>query len=329
MISLIGYVSRTGEARFIFGSLYLYDGLSLLPVALGMFAMPVMVETIIEGSSLAKVPPDIKGLKGVFGAIKDLWRSRMIWLRGTIIGYIIGILPGIGSQAASWVSYAQGKMASKEKADWGKGSPDALVAATCATNGSHGGDLLCTLALGIPGSASMAILLGAMLMVGLIPGPGMLTEHLTLSLGLMYVIPIANVIGVLICLFFIPQLARVATLPARIVVALVVPLILVGVYAPDEEIMDTFTLAIATVFGFAMKEYGYSRPALFLGFVLGTLFEQYLSIALQVGGPAFWATRPICLVLIISCIGIVTYRPIKNLFAKLGQRSKVKESGVL
>jgi len=261
-------------------------------------------------------------MQNVLQAVRDILHSPGVFIRGTIIGYIVGIIPGIGSMTATWVSYGQAKGTSKEGKQFGTGSVEGLIAASCATNASVGGDLLCTLVLGIPGSASMAIIVGGMLMIGLIPGPRMLTDHTALSLSLIYVVIAGNIIGVIICLFFAPQLAKVATIPARILVALIVPIIFVSTFAVTQEFNELIVLIIATILGEAMQKFGYSRPALFMGYILGGLFEHYFFLALGTAGPLFFM-RPISLSLIVIMLAIVSYRPVKNLFIRLFSESKL------
>ena len=153
-------------------------------------------------------------------------------------------------------------------------------------------------------------------MIGLIPGPRMLTDHTALSLSLIYVVIAGNIIGVAICLFFAPQLAKVAAIPARILVALIVPIIFVSTFAVTQEFNDLIVLIIATILGEAMQKFGYSRPALFMGYILGGLFEHYLFLALGTAGPLFFM-RPISLSLIGIMLAIVSYRPLKKLFIRL------------
>jgi len=150
----------------------------------------------------------------------------------------------------------------------------------------------------------------------------MLTDHTALSLSLIYVVIAGNIIGVIICLFFAPQLAKVATIPARILVALIVPIIFVSTFAVTQEFNELIVLIIATILGEAMQKFGYSRPALFMGYILGGLFEHYFFLALGTAGPLFFM-RPISLSLIVIMLAIVSYHPVKNLFIRLFSESKL------
>ncbi len=314
LLSFIGLQATTGRPRFTFGSIYLLDGIPMLPVVLGMFAMPGMVELLLQGKSISKATDQHFRFRDVLQGGKDVLANAWILIRSTIVGYIVGIIPGIGAMTATWVSYGQAKATSKKGKEFGSGAAGGLVAATSACNASLGGDLLTTLALGIPGSSTMALLLGAMMMSRLVPGPGMLTrpEHIGLSLSLLYIVVIANLLGAVICLFFVPQMVKVATMPARIIIALTIPIIFVGTYIGDERFGDLIVLAIATFLGVAMDKFGYSRPALFIGYILGPLFEKYFFIAYGTRGSLFF-WRPISMILIALILGLLLYKPVKKL----------------
>jgi TctA family transporter len=313
LVAFIGVQTVTAGARFTFGSDYLYAGIGLVPLLLGIFAIPEAIGMAVEGGTIAKTRVIIKGMHDVWEGAKDTFRHWTVWLRSTIIGYIIGIIPGVGAMAATFIVYGQAKQTSKHPERFGTGIVEGVIAPESANNAKEAGALLTTLALGIPGSASMAILLGAFLMLGLIPGPEMMTEHLDLSLTLLLVIVVANLLAVAICFPAAPYLAKVAYIPSRILVPLVLVIALVGVFAFRELFNDVIVTAIFSVLGIAMRRFGFNRPALVLGFVLGGLFEKYIFIAYRVAGPLFFM-RPISLTLIFIIIALFTYGPIKNLF---------------
>ncbi len=312
MISMIGLQPMTGAPRFCFGSIYLFDGIPLIPITLGLFALPEMIALAAGGGAIARTGVVIKGMGQVLEGVKDVFRHWILWLRSSMIGFIIGIIPGIGAMTGIFVAYGQAKQTSKHPEKFGTGIVEGVIAPESANNASQAGALLTTLALGIPGSAIMAILLGAFLMVGLTPGPAMLTEHLDLSLSLLMVLIAANLIAALICLLAGPHLAKISFTPARVLVPLVVVLIFAGSFIFQESFNDLIMLLIFTVLGLAMRRFSYSRPALFLGYILGFLFETYLFIALRGAGPLFFM-RPISLTLIVIIIVLMCSSPIRRL----------------
>lgn len=315
LISFIGYQAVTLAPRFTFGSAYLYDGLGLLPLSLGLFAIPEALELAVRGGTIADTDRAIAVVDNVWEGAKDVFRHWGLWLRSTIIGYIVGIIPGIGAITATFIAYGQAKQTSKHPEKFGTGCVEGVIAPESANNAVTSGALLTTLALGIPGSATMALALGAFLMLGLIPGPEMMTKHLDLALTLQLVVMVSNVIAAAICFATASQLAKVAWIPSRILVPLILVIALVGVYAYREMFNDLIVAIVFGGLGLAMRRFGYNRPGFFLGFILGVLFEKYFFIALRVAGPLFFV-RPISLTLIFIIIALFVYKPLKGLFQR-------------
>lgn len=315
LLSFVGYQAMTGVPRFTFGSLYLYDGIRLIPIALGLFAIPEMVILAARGGAIAETVGVPKGMRDVWEGAKDVFHCWSAWLRGVIIGYIVGIIPGIGAETASFVAYGEAKRTSKHPERFGSGIVEGVIAPQSADNACVSGALLTTLALGIPGSATMALLLGGLVMVGLIPGPEMITKHLDLSLTLLVVVAVSNIMGSGICLLLAKYLAKIAYIPSRILVPLVLVITFVGIFAYKQDFKDLMACLVIGALGLAMRRLGFNRPALFLGYIMGSLLEGYLFIALRVAGPLFFL-RPISLTLIFAMIALFTFGPIKNLFQR-------------
>ncbi|MFH0913904.1 MAG: tripartite tricarboxylate transporter permease [Chloroflexota bacterium] len=312
MVALIGFQASTAAARFTFGSLYLYDGIPLIPVMLGLFAIPEMVSLATTGGAIAKTQVVIKGWSDVWRGVKDVFRCKALVLRTQLIGFIVGIAPGAGATPAAFISYAHAKQTSKSPETFGKGNVEGVIAPESGNNACEAGDLLTTLALGIPGSPPMALLLGAITMLGLAPGPEMLTKHLDLSLTLLWAIGIAAVFGAIICLIAAPHLSKVAFIPGRVLVPLVLVLAFTGSFAYHKSIEDVLVMVIFGALGFLMKRFEFNRAGLLLGFVLGSIFEKYLFLALKTGGPFFFV-RPISLGLIFFTIFVMAFGPVKEL----------------
>ncbi len=313
LLAMVGSQAATGMARFTFAIPYLYDGFSLVPVLMGLFALPATIalatrESIVTKPELAH----IKGMHEVLEGAKDVFRHWGLWIRGSLIGFIVGLIPGIGPSTAIFVAYAQGKQTSKYPEKWGTGIIEGVIAPESSNNAVISGAALTALALGIPGSTSMAILLGAFLIVGLVPGPQILIENLDLSLTLLLTIVFSNIIASTICLFLAPRLAKIATIPARYLFAPTLIITIVGTYAFKGRFEDVLVAIAFGVIGLLMQKWGYNRPALLLGLILGFYFEKYLFISLSGQGPLFWV-RPISLCLIVLLIAIFVYNPIKNL----------------
>lgn len=315
LISSVGLAVLTGEPRFTFGIAFLYDGIHIIPVALGMFAVPPMVDLALQGggSTITTGEVIIMGMKDVWEGAKDVFRHWGLWLRSTIIGYIFGVIPGVGASVAVFVAYGQAKQTSKHPELFGTGIVEGVIAPESCDNAKEAGSLLTTLALGIPGSLTGAMYLGAMLMMGLIPGPEMITKHMDLSLTLLIVVAVSNIIAAGICFALAPHMAMIARIPGRVLVPTILVFIFAGCFAYRGYFEDIIVMVIFSVIGVAARRFGYNLGGFAIGYILGGLFENYLFISLQIGGPLFFL-RPISLFLIFILIAFFTYSPLKNAF---------------
>ncbi|MFC2068460.1 tripartite tricarboxylate transporter permease [Chloroflexota bacterium] len=318
LLSFVGYHYVTGVHRFSFGTTFLYDGIELIPLLLGLFGLAEIFYLVMKGETVIAQRVIVK-LSSVTEGMKDVWRHRWLWFRSAIIGYIVGVIPGVGAGVATWVTYGQAKQTSKHPEKFGTGVVEGVIAPEAADNAKEAGSMLTTMALGIPGSATMALFLAAFLMVGVEPGPRMLTEHLPLALTLLLGIALANIIGGVICIFAAPQLVRLASVHLDFLFPGILIAVLIGIYVATVSPM-VFIVALAFgILGLFMKRYGYSRPALILGFVLGGLFENYLLLSFKIYGPWFFA-RPIPLTMMVIMILMLNYPNVKRAILALRGR---------
>ncbi len=312
MIAFIGFQAATGMPRFAFNSYYLYDGLPLVPLGLGLFALPEMIALATRGGAIAKTSVAIKGMGDVLKGAKDVMRHWGLWLRCSIIGYVVGIIPGVGGETATFVAYGQAKQTSKYPEKFGTGIVEGVIAPESGNNAKEAGALLTTLALGLPGSAAMALLIGAYMMLGLVPGPQLMQEHLDLTLNVLMVVAVANIIGAAICFPLASHMAKIAKIPGRVLVPLVLVIVLIGAFATRGYMLDVVVTIIFGGMGLVMRRFDYSRPAFILGFVLGGLFEKYFFMAYGLDGPTFFI-RPISLTLLLIIAVFFAFKPVKRL----------------
>ena len=309
--SFIGYQATSGIPRFTFGSSYLIDGLGIIPVTLGLFAGVELMELAVYQRTIARdgdfAPPRMQMLQGV----KDFFKHIPLWLRSTVVGYIVGVIPGIGCNIASFVSYGQAKHSAKEPDKFGKGAVEGVIAPESANAAVSGGALLTTLSFGIPGSATMAVLLAAYLMVGITPGVRLLTENPELSFTMLWAVAISNMLGGVLCFLIAPYLIRVTKIHPHYIMACVSPIIFISAYSVNGSMVDIIVVLIFTGIGIWMNNLGYSRPAFILGFILGKLFEQYFWFSIKLEGQFFFL-RPISLALITVLILLLCLNPIKS-----------------
>ncbi len=222
---------------------------------------------------------------------------------------MVGILPGLGGGVAQWVSYAHATQSAKtdeERAGFGKGDIRGVLGPGAANNSKEGAGLIPTVAFGIPAGAGTAILMGAFFLLGLVPGPDMLTKHLTLTYSMVWTIVIANIICVGVCLLFINHLAKLTTLRATLINPIILLLCFIGAYTSSNNIGDLIVLMIFGGVGYLMVKLRWPRPPFILGFILGKLAETYLySSSTRYG--ITWLYRPKVLILMLFTIGFALY----------------------
>jgi putative tricarboxylic transport membrane protein len=314
LLALVGFQGLTGVYRFTFGLEFLFDGIDIIAVALGLFALAEMIDMIISGkTSIARREARL-GMKPVLQGVKDVWCHKWLFLRSTIIGYLIGVIPGVGADAAMFIAYGQAKQTSRNSDKFGTGCVEGVIAPESANNAKEAGSLLTTMTFGIPGSAVMAILMGGFLLVGITPGPVMIQENLPLVFTLLIGIAVANAIARIISILVAPQLMRISSIHTDYLFVVVPTLVFVGTYVTVTSVLNLFLAIFFGILGYLMKKFDYSRAALILGFVLGDLFEFYLARSLKIFGLTFFMT-PASLTMLGIIIGVFCYPWLRKKFS--------------
>jgi len=316
LLSFMGFQGMTGFTRYAFGFSYLYDGLGIVPVALGLFAVPQAIELMSTGSTIAKVEQvAVTAWSDLLQGCKVVFRHWWLFVRSATIGTVIGMVRGLGGTIASWIAYGHAKQTSKYPEKFGTGIDEGVLAPESANNAKEGGGLIPTLAFGIPGSGSMAVLLGTFLILGIDPGPFFIRDHLDLVFALVIYLIASNILGAIILLLASGQLAKIAFVPGHILGPLILILVAIGAYSVESNVLDVFTALILGGMGYWMRSLGYSNPAFFLGFILGLLAERYFHISLESYGWLFF-TQPISLILIFIAVLTFNFEKIAALFKK-------------
>jgi len=328
LAALIGLQTSSGQYRFTFGIPSLSSGLDIVPLALGLFAVAEMFDMIATGktsiaNNTASGITNRELRQQVRQGASDVWKHKWLWLRSTIIGYVIGLFPGVGGDVAMYLSYSQAKLTSKHPELFGTGVVEGVIAPESANNAKDSGALLTTMAFGIPGSAVMSILMAGFLMTGITPGPKLLTESLPLVFGLEIGIAVANLIAGVIALIFAAKLAKVANVHIDFMFIIVIVMVFIGSYVNNLSFIDIGTAVVFGVLGFIMKRLNYSRPAVVLGFVLGEQFETYLWRAYKLGGPTFFLT-PGSIVMLVIIILIFFAPLLKKAYQHLFPKKEVE-----
>jgi TctA family transporter len=309
MLAMIGTDPQSGTLRWTMDTLYLWDGLPLVPLTLGIFALPELCDLAIGRMAIVQQGQAIDTKSGMLLGVQDCLRHWFLILRCAWLGSAMGAIPGIGASVIDWISYGHALRTEKDAAQtFGTGDVRGVIAAESATNAREGGALVPTVAFGVPSSAGMAILLGAFLIHGLVPGPEMLTKHLDITYSMVWSIAIANILGSGLCFAFSGQLAKVATLRYTLFMPAVLSLVYIGAFESTRNWGDLFSLLFFGMLGWAMKHFRWPRPPLVLGFILGEVIERYMFISIERYGIA-WMLRPFVVVMFVMA-GLSLLRPL-------------------
>lgn len=324
LIALVGLEISTATERYTFGQLYLWDGLPLVPVLLGLYAVSEMISLMTRGGAIAQRSSGKGAGQQLLQGFRDAFIHWRAVLQSSAAGLWVGLAPGLGDAAAQFVAYSQVARSSKNRDQFGKGAIEGVIAADAATNSKEGGALIPTLAFGIPGSSSMAVVIAVFLAFGLQPGPEMLTTHINIVWMIIWIMVIANVLAAALCFGITPLLAKVTTLRASLIVAPILIFSVFGAYSTNYNFKDILVLFIFGVVGYLLKEFGYSRPIFLIGFVLGQVMEQHYLLSIRIYGYAF-LQRPIVLVLLVLLAALVLGPYVKNVAR--GMRSQAPKQG--
>jgi len=306
MIAMVGFDIISGDARYALGVPELMDGIDFLPVAIGLFGLGEVLAGAEEARLGAMVPGRF-GFRDVMPSANDWLRSRWAIVRGTILGFFIGVLPGAGPTISTFFSYAVEKRVSRRPEEFGHGAIEGVAGPESANNAAATGAMVPMLTLGIPGSATTAIMLGGLMMWGLRPGPLLFEKNPQFVWGLIASQYIANVMLLVLSTAFIPLFVRALRVPFGILMPIIIIFCVTGAYSLKNSVFDVGQMLVFGVLGYAMKKLGYSPAALTLALVLGPLAERALrqSLIISDSGIAIFFLRPISAVLVVAALAAV------------------------
>lgn len=304
LLNMIGIDPVLGVKRFTFGINSLYDGVAMVPVLIGLFALGEVFSNLETYTK-----EQVKTEKPVYEFPKPsyYWKLKTSIIRSSVFGCLIGIFPGAGGTIASFLCYDIEKRSSKHPEMFGKGAPEGVVAAEASNSASVGGAMVPLLSLGIPGSSTAAVLIGALMIHNLTPGPSLFTDEPDLVYALFASMFIANAFMLIIGTVGSKLWVRVGDIPQVILYPLIFAFSILGSYSTKKSMTDVIICLVFGVIGWLMKKYKYPASPVVLGLVLGRLMELNYSQALMVGGVASFYTRPLTLILFAISLVAIAY----------------------
>lgn len=305
LLGMVGVDVESGRPRFVFGQLELYDGLNMVAVAMGLFGVAEILASLAARRDPAN--PGRITWRSLLPTRKDVHQSAMPIARGSLIGTGLGILPGAGASIASFMAYAAEKRLARDPSRFGKGAIEGVVAPEAGNNSAAQASFIPTLTLGIPGDAVMALMLGALMIHGISPGPMVVTNHPELFWGLVASFWIGNAMLVFLNLPLIGLWVRMLTIPYHILFPSILFFICVGVYSINNSSFDIFLVIFFGAMGYIMLVFGFPAAPLLLGLILGPMVEEHLRRALVLarGDPMTFIERPISATFLTAAVLLI------------------------
>lgn len=328
-VSCIGLDSQTGFTRFMFGNIWLADGLSVIPLLIGLFSISqvMIMSEEARSANTGLVDKALSQLKGKMLLPFKKWLAFTIpVLRSSVIGTLVGILPGAGGDIASYLAVNVGKNSSRHPEEYGKGSYEAIACAESANNAVSGGALIPLLTLSIPGSSVAAILLGGFTMHGLVPGSALFTEQASTVYPILIGFALANLVMGALGLLIARYVAKVTVVPVSVLAPIIVVLATLGSYAVNLSMMDVWVMVVFGLVGYLMRKHDMITSPIVLAIILGPLAEKNLLRSLVVKRSAsflgYYLSRPIVLILLALSLISILFPIVRNIRAKKKKKAQ-------
>lgn len=318
LLATVGMDGMSATPRFTFGTVYLMAGISFVPLLIALFAFARGLETIEESRSAKQQKAAKIAIERILPERKDIRTILPTVVRSSVLGTLIGSIPGTGGDIASWVGYNEAKRWSKRKELFGTGIPEGIAASESANNAISGGALVPLLSLGIPGDAGTAVMLGAFLIQGIVPGPLLFTERASAAYTIFIGLFLANVFMAIFGFLGIKIFARVVNVPGKQLIPLIFSFCIVGTYALNSNLKDIIFMIIFGIVGYFLVKMDFAMPPIILGVVLGSISETNFRRAMSLSdfNPLSFFQRPISAIFIILAVVSLFYPVILEFLRK-------------
>jgi len=326
MIAFVGFNDVAGGERFTYGIEYLWDGIHLVPALIGLFAVAEMIHLMVKGGSVAQSGSPVKITKMTAGLL-EVFKHMPTVIRGSLIGTIVGAIPGLGGTVVAFLSYSVTAQASKNPESFGKGNIQGVIAPEAAICAHDCSALIPTLTFGIPAGAEMAVFMGLLIIHGMQPGPLMLRDHQVEIYGLIWALTASCVLASFVGLLFVKPLAKITQLDSGILVPLVLSTAFAGSFAIDMAIENVIVTAVFGCLGYLMMRYDYPRLMIVVALVLGANTERnfHQSMLMGEGGWSIFLNRPISVGLMIAIAAVLCLPIFRGVFNQLRVRKLAAE----
>ncbi|HZU04951.1 MAG TPA: tripartite tricarboxylate transporter permease [Chloroflexota bacterium] len=319
LLSMVGMDPQSATQRYTFGQLELWDGIKLVPVTVGLFGMGELVDLWVKQKSIAE--RRVGKVGGVWQGCKDTFVHWGLTVRCSLLGVFLGLIPGLGG-ISQWLAYAHAVQSAPDKSRFGKGDVRGVIGPGATMNAKEGGNLITTVAFGVPSSVTMAILLGAFLIQGIVPGPDMLTTHLDLTFAFVWLVIISHVVSVALSFLLVNQMVRITEIRSALILPGIILLVLFGGFAEDNSLFSMYVTVAAGLVGMLMSWLDWPRPPLVLGLVLGRLIETNLFLSYSRYEFGF-LLRPVLLGILGVAVVLLAAPAVQR---RLARRWRVKEA---
>ncbi|MCL6592383.1 MAG: tripartite tricarboxylate transporter permease [Alicyclobacillus sp.] len=307
MFAFVGYDPVTGTTRYTFGNLYLYDGISIVPALIGLFALSEGIGMLVTGGKLTDTTVPEGAMKGVWDGMKSVFKNFGVFFRSNLIGTFMGMIPGVGGAITTIVAYGQAVQSSKHPERFGTGEVAGVIAPEAANNSKDASGFIPTLIFGIPSHIEMAVLLGTLTVLGINPGPRLVQTDPDKILTIIYALVAGNIMTAVFVLLIGGYMTRLSLVSKRLMAPIIFALSIVGAYALDGKLGDVVVAVVFGVLGYVMDRFGFPKINLVIPLMVGQLMETSFHQTLLAMGWRGFVTRPISVVLLIVVLLILYF----------------------
>jgi putative tricarboxylic transport membrane protein len=314
LLATVGEDVVSGAPRLTWGSMDLLDGIDFIPAVVGMFGLAEVIQDLVHPSEFVSTPSSKVRMRDVFPTRDDFRRTYGAMFRGGVLGFFVGILPGAGATIASFLSYGLERRLSKTPEKFGTGMIEGVAGPESANNSASSGAFVPLLTLGIPGSATTAVLIGAFVLLGIQPGPRMMTQHADVAWGLIASMYVGNIMLLGQNILLVPLFIWLLRVGRQVMPVIVASICVIGVYSINNSLWEVWIMLLFTALGYAFKSAGIPAAPLVIALVLGDSAEYSLrqSLVISMGDPLIFFSRPISIVLLLIAALCLLYPLVRN-----------------